>query len=80
MFNKHNLIQQTSPAGAMVARKTSIRSLTRLSEILRLWVRAPRGASFFRLFTPLEHSESDSESIGRGFIFLSLFFVAVEQD
>jgi hypothetical protein len=38
------------------------------------------GLLFSRVFTPSEHSGSDSESIGRVFIILSLFSVAVEQD
>jgi hypothetical protein len=37
------------------------------------------GRLFLPLHTPPEHPGSDSESIGRVFIFLSLFGVAVEQ-
>jgi hypothetical protein len=48
--------------------------------ILRLWVRAPRGAKFLPCFflTHLEQPQGDSESIGHVFIFISLSLVVGE--
>jgi hypothetical protein len=74
----------TSPAGAMVARKTSIRSY-RLSEILRLWVRAPRGAFLFALcgrstcsFCSGTSAYLVRNAIGVVLVILSTFEVLVE--
>jgi hypothetical protein len=78
---KHNLLQQTSPAGAMVARKTSNQSLTRLSRDLEAVGSSPTwGFSF----CPFIHLQSIQEVIlsrlGVFSSFYHFFWVAVEQN